>query len=358
MHQNYNIQWPKYPLLWVQLEIDMYAARLLLLATIGFTACNNGQTEETGIVDPLQEDKDGDGYVMADDCNDQNESIYPGAPELCEEPLVDSNCDGVTGGLDGDDDGFRACDDCDDTDDTIFPNAVEICDTIDNDCDGQIDDDDDNLDASTANTYYLDTDDDSFGDPEQPVIACSLPDGASDNDLDCKDDDELIHPDADEICDLVDNNCDGFADRNDEDLLVSDEDPFCYPDSDGDGYGPTGVEGIHTCYCVDDEADKTGDCDDDSDISHPEAEFQTAPSKSGDWDHNCDGTVETEFQTKGTGCLLSSATKACVTTTGFLGKTPIDCGETASYLTACTLMKGSTGPYCESTEETRTQACR
>ena len=68
--------------------------------------------------------------------------------------------DGAIGGLDEDGDGFRACDDCDDSDDTRFPNATEICDSVDNDCDGDIDDADSNVDLSTASTFFMDADGD------------------------------------------------------------------------------------------------------------------------------------------------------------------------------------------------------
>lgn len=38
--------------------------------------------------------------------------------------------------VDGDGDGFVGADDCDDTDDTVFPGAAELCDGKDTDCDG------------------------------------------------------------------------------------------------------------------------------------------------------------------------------------------------------------------------------
>ena len=159
-------------------------------------------------------DKDGDGYAFEDDCNDSDATIYPGAPESCEEPLVDSNCDGAMA-ADEDGDGFRACDDCDDSDDTRFP-ATEICDSVDNDCDGDIDDADSNVDLSTASTFFMDADGDGYGDEEQPIIQCQRPENSSDIFGDCNDDNDAVHPEAEEICDLMDNDCNGVSDRDDE----------------------------------------------------------------------------------------------------------------------------------------------
>ena len=92
---------------------------------------------------------------------------------------------------------------------------------MDNDCDGDIDVDDDSLDADSAREFFVDTDGDGFyGDTEgaEAVIACSSPDGYSDMEGDCDDANELINPDASEICDEVDNDCDGDIDDADDSL--------------------------------------------------------------------------------------------------------------------------------------------
>lgn len=113
--------------------------------------------------------------------------------------------------VDGDGDGFPAADDCDDADNTINPDAVELCDARDNDCDGRVDDADD--DRVGGSDWYGDADGDGYGDATDPRTACERPAAASANADDCADDDAAVYPDAVETCDGADEDCDGRIDN-------------------------------------------------------------------------------------------------------------------------------------------------
>lgn len=61
--------------------------------------------------------------------------------------------------------------------------------------------------------WYPDDDEDGYGDPTRPTRACEKPDGHVAEGDDCNDEDALVHPDADEICDTIDNDCDDEIDE-------------------------------------------------------------------------------------------------------------------------------------------------
>jgi hypothetical protein len=66
-------------------------------------------------------------------------------------------------------------------------------------------------DNGTQMTYYADTDNDGFGDPDNTVVDCTLPAGYSTNNSDCDDTDNTIYPGAPEVTnDGIDQDCDGF----------------------------------------------------------------------------------------------------------------------------------------------------
>jgi len=180
---------------------------------------------------------------------------------------------------DEDGDGVLAEDDCDDERSDVYPGADELCDLVDNDCDGDIDEDD----AVDAPTWYADDDGDLFGDPDSTVVACYPPRGHVENGEDCDDGNADVNPDADEVCDGLDNDCDDLADDDDPEVKGA---TTWYVDSDGDGYGIDTVL-AESCIQPSGSAAITGDCDDSDSAYNPGAAEDDCTDPA---DYNCDGS--------------------------------------------------------------------
>lgn len=99
--------------------------------------------------------------------------------------------------VDADGDGFVAAEDCRDNDAASFPGAEEICDAVDNDCDGEIDN-------GVLLNWYIDADADGFGGPIE-VQGCEVPASGALEFNDCDDFNNRVNPEALEVCDGVDS---------------------------------------------------------------------------------------------------------------------------------------------------------
>ncbi len=200
----------------------------------------DGDGDGFGSTSLIEECEAPSGYVEDDtDCDDSDNVIHPDAEELCngydddcDEAVDDDDpsvADASTWYVDVDGDGYgyasisvEACSrpdefvaddtDCDDTEEDVNPGATEVCNDIDDDCDGDIDDDDSDLDTSSATTWYDDSDGDGYGDSSVSTVACVQPSDTVTDDTDCDDDDASANPGESEICDGVDNDCDGDVD--------------------------------------------------------------------------------------------------------------------------------------------------
>ena len=264
------------------------------------------------------------GHVSdATDCDDGVATTFPGADEYCNG--VDDNCDGAvdeasaldaaTWYADTDGDGYGsatstmgACvaptghvasgTDCDDGDSGVHPGATEICNALDDDCDGDVDDDD--TAVSGQSTWYADLDSDGFGDPSNTLDSCEAPSSYGSDNQDCDDGAFAINPDADEACDGVDNDCDGDIDDDDADLV----DPATwYLDDDGDGYGDASVP-VLSCIAPSAHVADSTDCDDGDFGVYPGA-AETCDGA----DENCDGTVDEGVLGTGAACPAEDCTE-------------------------------------------------
>ena len=282
--------------------------------------CDGEINELSDLADPLlyYPDEDGDGFgadgplvygcyapegyvTTAGDCNDREAAIYPTAEERCNE--VDEDCDyivdedpptdGDTYYADLDSDGFggsltvRACfeapdgyledgTDCNDASSSTYPGADERCTGEDNDCDGLIDEA-----PIDGVTVYRDSDEDGWGLESYTDVGCGDSAGWSTDYGDCDDGDAAVNPGADEVCNDLDDNCDGEADE----VGAVDGDTY-YSDLDGDGYGsPIGE--VTACSQPSGYVDQAGDCNDTSATSYPGAdEFCDG------LDNDCDGSSD------------------------------------------------------------------
>ncbi len=217
-----------------------------------------------GVEGPTCNDVDGDGYGDPGDaacpsggqtdCDDGDPAVHPGATEDCDG--VDDDCDGaVDEDFDGDGDGWTTCGgDCDDGQADVYPGAPESCNGIDDDCDGALDP----ADAQGCTPYFRDADDDGYGVVADQQCLCAPADPYDAlSGGDCDDGDAARFPGNPEVCDGLDNDCDGSLPGNET-------------DADGDG----------APVCA-------GDCDDGDDTVYP-----LAPELCDQQDNDCDGQVD------------------------------------------------------------------
>ena len=182
------------------------------------------------------------------------------AQEACEPPL-ELSAPINTGG------------DCDDADSDVHPGATERCDDIDSDCDGIFEE------GAGLPQSFEDLDGDGYGDPERS--SCLSPeDGWAALSGDCDSTDPLIHPEASERCNGVDDDCDGDID----------EDPGAdwawYRDVDEDGDGNPSIS-VESCDQPEGYVATGTDCNDGS------ANISGIRDECYDFvDNDCDGLVD------------------------------------------------------------------
>jgi MYXO-CTERM domain-containing protein len=281
----------------------------------------DGSTDEPGAAGEIASypDVDGDGYgdedathvactvppgnlLAAGDCDDADDRINPDANEFCDG--VDQDCDGRGDAdaldqalfyRDADGDGFGS-----------LADSIEACPTPAGYTTDRRDCDDTDPSVLSGDEYYDDLDFDGYGDPASVVVACGAPDpddvtngldcddtdaalpvdlwpdadgdGAGDDSaapsltcpgpgwsadaLDCDDGEQAVNPGATEVCNGLDDDCEGTSDGPD----AADATPW-YTDGDGDGAGAGAA--VVACDAPPDGVPTDGDCDDDDDTAFP-----------------------------------------------------------------------------------------
>ncbi len=285
----------------------------------GTEVCDGQDNDCSGTPLATEYDDDSDGYVECSidaggwdgsftsgfsamgggDCDDSESTIFPSATELCDGQ--DNDCDGTvpSNELDGDADGYVACTldsggwdggltsghatmqggDCDDSQSSCHPGAAEICDSIDNDCDGVVD----GTNSTDASTWYIDSDGDGYGDASNGIVSCTTMSGRITIGGDCDDSSSAIRPGASEVCDGVDNDCNGTVDGTD---VVNGT--TYYQDADSDGYGNASATQVGCTNPIGYVTDNT-DCDDAAPLINP-----GVAEVCGDFsDNDCDNTSNT-----------------------------------------------------------------
>jgi len=170
---------------------------------------------------------------------------------------------------DADGDGYEVDVDCDDANARVHPDAVEVCNGFDDNCDDAVDDADPSVDVSTGRRFFADVDQDGFGDPNVSVEACAQPQGYVDRVADCDDTTVEAHPDAVEVCDGIDNDCDALVDDADDSLDTSSA-TMLWVDADSDGHGWSATSGWF-CVWPEGYVDLDDDCDDEDASIYPGA---------------------------------------------------------------------------------------
>ncbi len=320
----------------------------------------SGKADEGLVFADYAPDADGDGYGSASvpavssckpvagrvpnaqDCNDANAAVKPGAVELCNG--VDDNCaGGVDDGLtfadyypDADGDTFgamaapiSACApvagrvtnhrDCNDASAAIHPDAVEVCNGVDDNCAGGVDD------GLTFTGYYPDADGDGFGASAATAqVSCAPVPGKVVDHTDCNDGNMFIHPGAAETCNLTDDNCDGQVDNG----TVT---QGYYPDLDSDGYGAAGSMPQLSCAPVPGKVPNNQDCNDSNASVKPGAAELCNGA-----DDDCDGAPDDgltflayypDLDGDGYGAAGATAQVACASVAGKVTD-HADCNDT------------------------------
>ncbi|MFN3939254.1 MAG: putative metal-binding motif-containing protein, partial [Chitinophagales bacterium] len=127
--------------------------------------------------------------------------------------------------------------------------------------------------------FYANTDGDGYGDILNDTLACVLPIGYVTDSTDCNDADNLVFPFATDICNDIDDNCNGLID---EGAVFT----TYYANADGDGFGNQEITAL-LCKATEGYVTDSTDCNDTNENVYP-----GAPERFNGLDDNCDGVID------------------------------------------------------------------
>ena len=182
--------------------------------------------------------------------------------------------------------------------------TTEKCNGIDDDNDGQVDE----YNAQGCTVYYKDQDNDGWGSPAKYCMCAPSGDFDVKKDSDCNDTNASVKPDATEVSNGIDDDCDGSIDEgtgggntekcdnvdNDNDGSTDEEGAngcvTYYYDNDNDGFGsPNGTK----CYCAGKQPGGGKWLTVDSDCNDNNSSVKPGTSEScNSIDDDCDGVVD------------------------------------------------------------------
>jgi hypothetical protein len=145
-----------------------------------------------------------------------------------------------------------------------------------------------------------DTDADSDADADTGASPEDMDGDGYDATVDCDDTDPQVNPGASEVCDSIDNDCDGSVD-----IDAIDASKF-YADFDEDGFGDTAWYTL-ACTAPPSFVEDGTDCYDGNPDAHPgSSTLGSVERGDGSYDYNCDG-VETMHYPSLFACVPNSS---------------------------------------------------